>query len=75
MKRLTSLEQNQTISMYFIEAQSEILRDAFARVEKRLGDFEATVRRFHSQPTMWSGLMTFVLLAGRSRSSFTIGFD
>lgn len=42
MKRLTGLEHNQTLSMHFIELQSGVLRDAFLRVEKRLGDIEGT---------------------------------
>lgn len=46
MKRLTSLEHNQTLSMHYIEAQGNMLRDAFGRVEKRLGDVEASVSSF-----------------------------
>ncbi|GAA5868547.1 hypothetical protein JCM3774_005424 [Rhodotorula dairenensis] len=42
MKRLTTLEHNQTIAMYFTEAQSSMLRDAFGRVERRLHDIELT---------------------------------
>ncbi|GAA5984709.1 hypothetical protein JCM10908_003470 [Rhodotorula pacifica] len=42
MKRLTSLEHNQTIAMHFIEAQSNMLREAFGRVERRLHDIELT---------------------------------
>ncbi|GAA5824801.1 hypothetical protein JCM11251_005351 [Rhodosporidiobolus azoricus] len=45
MKRLTSLEHNQTLSMHFIEAQSSMLREAFGRVEKRLNDVEASRTR------------------------------
>ncbi|GAA5883109.1 hypothetical protein JCM16303_006096 [Sporobolomyces ruberrimus] len=45
MKRLTSLEHNQTLSMHFIEAQSSMLREAFTRVERRLGEVEATRSR------------------------------
>lgn len=44
MKRLTSLEHNQTISMHFIEAQSMMLKEAFGRVERRLHDIELSVR-------------------------------
>lgn len=44
MKRLTSLEHNQTIAMHFIEAQSTMLREAFGRVERRLHDIEVSVR-------------------------------
>ncbi|GAA6030900.1 hypothetical protein JCM8097_008927 [Rhodosporidiobolus ruineniae] len=40
MKRLTSLEHNQTLAMGFIEAQSSMLREAFGRIEKRLGEIE-----------------------------------
>ncbi|GAA5907498.1 hypothetical protein JCM6882_003877 [Rhodosporidiobolus microsporus] len=45
MKRLTSLEHNQTLSMHFIEAQSSMLREAFGRVEKRLNDIEGSRTR------------------------------
>ncbi|GAA6012700.1 hypothetical protein JCM10207_005330 [Rhodosporidiobolus poonsookiae] len=45
MKRLTSLEHNQTLSMHFIEAQSGILREAFARIEKRLSEVEGSKNR------------------------------
>ncbi|GAA6061453.1 hypothetical protein JCM10212_005656 [Sporobolomyces blumeae] len=41
MKRLTSLEHNQTLSMHFIEAQSSMLREAFGRIERRLTEVEA----------------------------------
>ncbi|GAA5976284.1 hypothetical protein JCM5350_001405 [Sporobolomyces pararoseus] len=41
MKRLTSLEHNQTLSMHFIEAQSGMLREAFTRIERRLSEVEA----------------------------------
>ncbi|KAL8292412.1 hypothetical protein RQP46_001024 [Phenoliferia psychrophenolica] len=40
MKRLSSLEHNQSLSMHYIEAQGVMLRDAFGRVEKRLGEVE-----------------------------------
>lgn len=43
MKRLSTLERNQTLSMHYIEAQSQMIRDIFTRVEKRLGDAESTV--------------------------------
>lgn len=49
MKRLTSLEHNQTIAMYFTEAQSNMLREAFGRVERRLHDIELTVRSVFSR--------------------------
>ncbi|BGP10856.1 hypothetical protein JCM10049v2_006750 [Rhodotorula toruloides] len=42
MKRLTSLEHNQTLAMHFIEAQSSMLREAFARIERRLTDIEGS---------------------------------
>ncbi|GAA5900962.1 Slp1p [Sporobolomyces salmoneus] len=45
MKRLTSLEHNQTLSMHFIEAQSSMLREAFTRIERRLSEVEATRSR------------------------------
>ncbi|GAA6023389.1 hypothetical protein JCM11491_006455 [Sporobolomyces phaffii] len=45
MKRLTSLEHNQTLSMHFIEAQSSMLREAFTRIERRLGEVETTRSR------------------------------
>ncbi|GAA5932738.1 hypothetical protein JCM10213_006317 [Rhodosporidiobolus nylandii] len=45
MKRLTSLEHNQTLSMHFIEAQSSMLREAFGRIEKRLGEVEGSRSR------------------------------
>ena len=44
MKRLASLEHNQTLAMGFIEAQSGMLREAFGRVERRLSDVEGSVR-------------------------------
>ncbi|ORY88352.1 UNC-like C-terminal-domain-containing protein [Leucosporidium creatinivorum] len=40
MKRLASLEHNQTLAMHYIEAQSGMLREVFGRVERRLGDLE-----------------------------------
>ncbi|GEM10809.1 hypothetical protein Rt10032_c12g4826 [Rhodotorula toruloides] len=42
MKRLTSLEHNQTLAMHFIEAQSSMLREAFGRIERRLTDIEGS---------------------------------
>ncbi|GAA5916704.1 hypothetical protein JCM8208_000755 [Rhodotorula glutinis] len=45
MKRLASLEHNQTLAMGFIEAQSGMLREAFGRVERRLGDVEGSRSR------------------------------
>ncbi|SCV74454.1 BQ2448_8093 [Microbotryum intermedium] len=45
MKRLTILEQNQTIAMHYIEAQSTMLREAFLRVERRLKDVEGMHQR------------------------------
>ncbi|GAA5927946.1 hypothetical protein JCM1841_005058 [Sporobolomyces salmonicolor] len=45
MKRLTSLEHNQTLSMHFIEAQSSMLREAFGRIERRLSEVEGTRNR------------------------------
>jgi hypothetical protein len=53
MKRLTSLEHNQTLSMHYIEAQSAMLREAFGRVEKRLAVFEGGVSpiRFYMSTT------------------------
>ncbi|GAA5853335.1 hypothetical protein JCM8547_000288 [Rhodosporidiobolus lusitaniae] len=45
MKRLSMLEMNQTLSMHFIEAQSSMLREAFGRVEKRLGEIEGSRTR------------------------------
>ena len=51
MKRLTSLEHNQTLSMHYIEAQSAMLRDAFWGVERRLGESEENVScRFAAVP-------------------------
>ncbi|GAA5945038.1 Slp1p [Sporobolomyces koalae] len=41
MKRLASLEHNQTLSMHFTEAQSSMLREAFIRIERRLVEVEA----------------------------------
>jgi hypothetical protein len=43
MKRLSSLEHNQTLAMHYIEAQSRFLRDTFLRIEHRLGEMEGTV--------------------------------
>ncbi|GAA5836777.1 hypothetical protein JCM9279_007658 [Rhodotorula babjevae] len=45
MKRLASLEHNQTLAMGFIEAQSGMLREAFGRVERRLSDVEGSRSR------------------------------
>ncbi|GJN93165.1 hypothetical protein Rhopal_006212-T1 [Rhodotorula paludigena] len=45
MKRLSSLEHNQTITLGFIEAQSGMLREAFGRVERRLSDVEMSRSR------------------------------
>ncbi|GAA5865919.1 hypothetical protein JCM1840_006301 [Sporobolomyces johnsonii] len=45
MKRLTSLEHNQTLSMHFIEAQSSMLREAFGRIERRLSEVEGSRNR------------------------------
>ncbi|GAA5968620.1 hypothetical protein JCM11641_007700 [Rhodosporidiobolus odoratus] len=45
MKRLTSLEHNQTLSMHFIEAQSSMLREAFGRIERRLSEVESSKSR------------------------------
>ncbi|KAM0752061.1 hypothetical protein T439DRAFT_299788 [Meredithblackwellia eburnea MCA 4105] len=48
MKRLSSLEHNQTLSLHYVEAQGLMLRDAFLRMEKRLGEVEAS-RYKHDQ--------------------------
>ncbi|BGP51120.1 hypothetical protein JCM10450v2_007049 [Rhodotorula kratochvilovae] len=45
MKRLASLEHNQTLAMGYIEAQSGMLREAFGRVERRLGEVEGSRSR------------------------------
>ncbi|GAA6046711.1 hypothetical protein JCM3770_003129 [Rhodotorula araucariae] len=45
MKRLASLEHNQTLAMGFIEAQSGMLREAFGRVERRLSEVEGSRSR------------------------------
>lgn len=73
MKRLTSLEHNQTIAMYFTEAQSNMLREAFGRVERRLHDIELTVRLVllrprHSEGSASNGSLWYGSAAARSRT-------
>ncbi|KAI5477636.1 Sad1/UNC domain protein [Pseudohyphozyma bogoriensis] len=48
MKRLGSLEHEQTLSMQYIEAQGAMLRDAFVRMDKRVIEIE-NVRLKHDQ--------------------------
>lgn len=43
MKRLASLEHNQTLSMHYIELQSGVVRDALGRVGERVEEGEITV--------------------------------
>lgn len=43
MKKISALEQNATLSIRFMEEQSALLREAFVRMETRLGDLESQV--------------------------------
>ncbi|KAM0786893.1 hypothetical protein ACM66B_002317 [Microbotryomycetes sp. NB124-2] len=45
MKRLSSLEHNQTLSAHFMEAQSGMLRDVLTRLDRRLIDLEGNRQR------------------------------
>ncbi|KAK4057416.1 hypothetical protein OIO90_001485 [Microbotryomycetes sp. JL221] len=45
MKRLSSLEHNQTLSLHYTEVQSGLLRDVLTRLDRRLLDLETTRQR------------------------------
>ncbi|KAK4052791.1 hypothetical protein OIV83_002078 [Microbotryomycetes sp. JL201] len=45
MKRLASLEHNQTLSVHFMEVQSGMLRDVLTRLDRRLVDLEGSRQR------------------------------